>query len=114
MPKTYLKTLQFLAQSYNFSEMNYPDGQSFDKSDDGSGADSMASVLQADAYLLHLLIGMNDRDKVILLYQIMREAGYNLNHADCAKTLSITRERYMVLLKNIKKRSAKILQITDR
>jgi len=54
---------------------------------------------------------MDDRQKIILLYQVLREAGYNLNHADCAKTLSITRERYMVLLKDVKKRAGKILQM---
>lgn len=109
--KTYLKTLLYLAQSVNFSEMDYPDGEPFDAGDDSHAQDQMLGFMQADAHLLMLLKGMNDRQKIILMYQLLREAGYNLNHSDCAVTLGITRERYMVLLKDVKKRSAKILQI---
>lgn len=111
MAKTYLRTLAFLAQSVNFSELEFPGGEGFDVGDENKGEDAMFSTVQADAFLMTLLQGFNDRQKIILMYQLLREAGYNLNHADCAKTLNITRERYMVLLKDVKKRAAKILQI---
>lgn len=114
MAKTYIKTLRQLmmvASSQNFSEMELPDGEPFDAGDNGDAADMMLSTVQADASLLALLCGMNDREKIILMYQILRESGYNLNHAECARTLNITRERYMVILKGVKKRAAKILQI---
>lgn len=111
MPKTYLRTLVFLAQSTNWSDMEFPGGEPFDAGDEGKEQDAMLSTMQADAFLLSLLHGFNDRQKIILMYQLLREAGYNLNHADCAKTFNITRERYMVLLKDVKKRAAKILQM---
>lgn len=111
MAKSYLRRLPFLPYAQDFSELRQPDGQDFDAGDEGEAVDSMVSSLQADAFLLVLLKSMNDRQKIILMYQVMREAGYNLNHADCAKTLSITRERYMVLLKEVKKRAGKILQM---
>lgn len=111
MSKRYLRQLMFIPYSQNFSEMQQKDGTEFDAGDDGAGMDAMYSSLQADAALLVLLKGMNDRQKIILMYQVMREAGYNLNHADCAKTLCITRERYMVLLKEVKRRASKILQM---
>jgi hypothetical protein len=111
MAKTYLRTLLYLAQSTNFSELRQPGGEDFDVGDEGEQESEMLATMQADAHLLSLLQGFNDRQKIILMYQLLREAGYNLNHSDCAKTLSITRERYMVLLKDVKKRAAKILQI---
>lgn len=111
MAKSYNKTLIYLAQSYNFSDMKFPDGKPFDAGDEGEAEESMIGNMQADAFLLALLLKMGDRQKIILMYQLLREAGYNLNHADCAKTLGITRERYMTLLKDVKKRAAKILQI---
>lgn len=114
MPKTYLKTLNsllFVAQSTNFGELALADGEPFDAGDEGDAQEQILSHMQADAYLLALLKGMNDRQKIILMYQLLRDSGYNLNHEDCAKTLGITRERYMVLLREVKKRSAKILQI---
>jgi len=113
MGKTYVRRFALIAHSQNFSELEQPDGKSFDKGDDGSVEDAMYSSIQADSLLLNLLERMDDRDKIILMYQVLRESGFNLNHADCAKTLSISRERYMVLLKAVKKRSEKILQISE-
>lgn len=101
------------ADCQNFSELELPDGEPFDIGDEGKAADMMVSQVQADIQLLSLLQKMNDREKIILLYQILRESGYNLNHAECAKTLNITRERYMVVLKEVKKKAAKILQIPN-
>lgn len=113
MANGYMRTLMFLAgTSKNFSDMKQPNGEPFDAGDDGEEEKGMFATLQADAYLLNLLVGLNDRQKIILMYQLLRESGYNLNHADCARTLSITRERYMILLKEVRQRSAKILQIS--
>ena len=111
MTKTYLRSIFLIPTSKNFSELESPNGKQFDAGDNGESTDAMYSFIQADAILLTLLLSMDDRQKTILLYQVFREAGYNLNHADCAKTLSITRERYMVLLKDVKKRAGKILQM---
>lgn len=111
MPKMWLRTLLFLAESTNFSEMGYPDRKEFDQHDEGEQEDKMYGQIQADRYLLLLLRGFNDRQKIILMYQLLREAGYNLNHEDCAHTIGLTRGRYMGLLKEVKKRAAKILQI---
>lgn len=113
MAKTYLKTLSYLSTSVNFSDMKYPDGKPFDAGDNGDSQEATYSNIQADIYLLNLLRSLDDRQKIILMFQILRESGYNLNHADCARTLSITRERYMVLLKAVKKRAAKILQFSE-
>lgn len=109
--KTYIRSVFILPTSQNFSEMVRPSGEEFDAGDEQEAVDAMYSSIQADSFLLSLLKGMNDRQKIILMYQLLRESGYNLNHADCATTLSITRERYMVLLKEVKKRAGKILQM---
>jgi DNA-directed RNA polymerase specialized sigma24 family protein len=112
MAKTYIKTLRQLmmvASSTNFSDMELPDGEPFDAGDNGEATDMMYSQVQADAQLLSLLHSMNDREKIVLMYQILRESGFNLNHEDCAKTLNISRKTYMLALKGVKKRAAKIL-----
>jgi hypothetical protein len=119
MPKINYKTLLVIATSKNFSELAYKtqntldEGQTdreFDIGDNGKAADNMLSDVHADALLLDLLFKFNDRQKIILLYQILREAGYNLNHGDCAKTLSLTREHYMFLLKEVRGKAKKVLQ----
>lgn len=114
MSKINYKTL-LVPSSKNFSEFTtYNDDnevQHFEASDESSAEEEIISNMQADAMLLALLSSFNDRQKVILVYQILRESGYNLNHEDCAKTLSITREHYMFLLADIKKKAKKIIQL---
>lgn len=100
-----------------FSQMSpeeSAEGVEFDTGDNGKAADDTLAGVDAEMLLLGLLGKFNDRDKIIILFQVVRSAGYHLTHDDCAKTVGITRERYMVLLKNMKKRAAKILQIPAR
>lgn len=99
-----------IAQSKNFSEFDHGDGHPFDFGDNNKAVEEMESQVQADLSLLILLKKMDDRQKIILMFQFLREAGHNFNHADCATVIGITRERYMVLLKEVKKRAVKILQ----
>lgn len=127
MAKTNYKAIMFIAESRNFSEINaeqiakrdkgegqeredYRDMEEFDASDNGKAATLMFSDMQADFLMLELLFKFNDRQKIILLYQVLREAGYNLSHEDCARTLSLTREHYMVILKKVKIKARKVLQ----
>lgn len=103
--------------SRNFSELSCEaaknsqgEVEDVDYGDDGKVSEEIVSGLTADSLLLELLSHFNDRQKIILLYQILREVGYNINYEDCAKTLSLSREHYMFLLKEIKKKARKILQ----
>ncbi len=116
MAKLNYKTI-FIPVSKNFSELTIvtqseegDEAGEFVVGDDGKAADQVESDMQADAMLLDLLSRFTDRQKIILMYQILRESGYNLNHEDCARTLSLTREHYMTLLKEIKRKAQKIIQ----
>ena len=104
-----------IPESRNFSEMTIissaGEAQDFDAGDDGVNVDTLLSAMQADANLIEILSRLNDRQKIIFLLQLVRASGYDLNHEECAKTLSLTREHYMVLLKQVRIRVAKILQI---
>ena len=106
-----------ITESQNFSDLTVKgeDGEEepFNIGDQNKAEEEMTSTTQVDILLLHLLFNFTDRQKIILLYQILREAGYNLNHEDCAKTLSITREHYMFLLKGVKSKAKKIIQFED-
>lgn len=114
MSKINYKTL-LVPTSKNFSELSTINAENemvqFEASDESSAEEQIISNMHADALLLALLSSFNDRQKIILVYQILRESGYNLNHEDCAKTLSITREHYMFLLADIKKKAKKIIQL---
>lgn len=128
MPKTYIKSsnnglltiedieeLLSLAKSKNFSEYDTlaEDGQ-FDIGDNGVAEDKMYSIVQMDMFLFNLLLNFSERQKIVFLYLLMREAGYNLTHEECARTLSMKRESYMTVMRAVKKKAEKFLRQQSR
>jgi DNA-directed RNA polymerase specialized sigma24 family protein len=118
MIKLNMRAIQFIPESRNFSTFaeHVPSEHSDDKpleyeaTDEGEQINKSLSNLQGDELLLNLLLSLDTRDKVVLLYQVLREAGYNLQYGDCARTLSLSRGRYMILLKDVKRKCIKILR----
>lgn len=117
--KTSLRVFQklmSLTDSKNFSDLAVVNDEGlleFDIGDGGRQADDMFSTLEADFLLLQVLTQLDDRQKVVFLYQLLRQAGYNLNHEDCARTLALTREKYMDSIRRVKERSQKVLKQTQ-
>lgn len=108
----------YAATSRNWSEIytqtpeqNNEDGpMGYDKGDDGEQASQTESNVQADQLLLKLLSNLDDRGKIILMYQILRETGYNLTHEECARTLNMSRVWYSSETKEVKQKCQKIIQ----
>lgn len=102
-----------ITESINFNKLVVNNGETteeFDIGDDEQNNNELYSRIQVDGLLMELLKKLNDREKVILMFQLLRDSGYMLRHEDCAKTISITREGYMSLLKDVRIKSAKILR----
>lgn len=128
MPKTYVKSngstllttedieeLMNLAKSKNFSEYEQQteDGQ-FDVGDNGLSENAMYSIVQMDMFLYSLLLNFSELQKIVFLYLLMRESGYNLTHEECARTLSMKRESYMTVMRAVKKKAGKFLKQQSR
>ena len=118
MSKLNMRSIKYIPESRNFSEYekhvseaNSDDKEiSWEVSDGGEQIETELSKLNGDQLLINLLTGLDNRDKIVLLYQILRESGYILEHEDCAKTLSLSRSGYVILVKNVKKKCMKILR----
>lgn len=112
-----MRSIKYIPESTNFSvytkntpEENNDDDLPFETSDGGTQVEEELSKLNGDQLLINLLTGLDNRDKIVLLYQVLREAGYTLEHEDCAKTLSLSRSGYVILVKNVKRKCMKILK----
>lgn len=101
-----------MPESKNFSE--YSDDGEFDRSDDGKEEISFYSKVNAEGILIQILSSLNDKQKIVLLYQVVRELGYDLTHEDCAKTLSMGRVNYMMFLRDVRKRAKKISIVSEQ
>lgn len=82
----------------------------YDLSDKGTSEESVFSGLQADQVLFNLLMNLDDKGKIILLYQIIKEMGYGLSQEEFAKTLSMSRVWFSTETKKIRQKCIKIVQ----
>jgi DNA-directed RNA polymerase specialized sigma subunit len=104
------KSLVFIPKSQNFSAFSVVEDEEdlgfIDEQEDFSNG--KLSDINAEQTLLEILSQLKERHKIILCFQLLRETGYNISHADFAKTLGISRVRYMVTLKDVKTKTSKL------
>jgi hypothetical protein len=117
LPKIYhrrLLSLATLPEAKSFTELGYnehnEDVSPIEIGDGGKQTECLMSNLEADTLLLHLLIGLDNRHKIILMLQILRESGYEISHEDCAKVVCLSRSIYMLELKNLRNKAKKFIQ----
>jgi len=72
--------------------------------------ESMYSRINTEMLVLDLLVKLKDRHKIVFTYLLLKDSGYKITHGDCAKTMSISRQAYMKLVKTVRIKAKKILQ----
>jgi len=101
----------FLPKAYPFSDFVFEkDENQHQFGDEGEQEEKMFSQTNAEMLITKINSSLSDRDKVVFMYLLLRESGYKLTHDECAKTLSVSRQTYMKLVKNVKLRAAKLIQ----
>lgn len=106
MSKITVRQTLMIARSKNFSE--YANGE-FDYNDNGNQEDRMYSDTNADIILVNLLSKFSDREKIVFVYEILRQSGYGITVQECAKTLSISKQWYFKILKDVRSKAKKTL-----
>jgi hypothetical protein len=110
--KTKYNELNFIPISINFSQMSISSEEDleFDIGDDGNESEVLYDTLELEMNIMEILHNLDNREKIIFLYQLMRESGYRFDYTSCAKTLHISRKWYMMILKQVKSKAKFILQ----
>lgn len=103
-----VEKIMVIAEAKNFSDLE-KDGMAFDRSDEGIEEEQLYSQLSVESLLVQLLSKLDDRKKIILLLQLLKDSGYNLTKDDCAKTLSISKHIYTTLENQVRDRARKVL-----
>lgn len=100
----YNKEYLFFAESTNFGEL----GDLFDIGDEGSEESQMYSQMEAEQILIAFLRELDDRQKVIVLLQVIKSTGFKLNQNECASILSVSKDTYKDHLMRVRDRLKKI------
>ena len=105
------KSVSYYApDAINFSDLESMLGENFDGSvegsealsDGGSFSENITKDLEYEEMVIDMVSNLDEREKVIFLYQLLRDSGYRIDHDSCAKSLGLTRKWYMVLLGDVK------------
>lgn len=109
--------LVFLPTAYSFSkiESSLPEGVELDDvlGDQGTSANKLVDDFALEQLILQVLYNLDEREKIIFCYQLLRDNGYQIKHGAFAKTIGINRQRYMVWLKRVRDKASAIIQDQD-
>jgi DNA-directed RNA polymerase specialized sigma24 family protein len=100
-----------LPTAYPLSEFEPDDdNKGYQFGDDGLEVEHTYSKLASDILTLRIISQLNDKYRVVFMFLLLRGAGYDLTHDECAKSISISRQAYMKLVKTTRERVSKIIQ----
>ena len=95
--------------SVNFSdlEVQYEENeQEFDPSDNGLETLRMQESVEYEQLIVQILCNLEPREKLVFVYQLLRDGGYKIDHAAFGKTVGITRVQYMRVLQTVRTKTA--------
>jgi hypothetical protein len=96
----------FIPKSINFSEMereerhdnpDYKDA-SYNMGDNGLEIEKLEQDMHFEELVVQMLYSLEGNERIIFLYQMLRDYGYQIDHTSFAKTLRLKRSRYMDIL----------------
>jgi len=91
--------------SVNFSQLEdqYEDNKaSFEVSDNGLESLRQEENFAYEEMMVQILCNLDIREKLIFLYQILRDQGHNIDHGAFAKTVHLSRRQYMRALDDVR------------
>lgn len=95
--------------SVNFSELQMEfeeNSQEFEPSDNGLEQQRLQDSIEYEELVVQILCNLEPREKLIFIYQLLRDGGYKIDHASFAKTLGVTRVHYMRMLEMVRTKTA--------
>jgi len=114
----------FVPESVNFSELKKitkdrnsenDEGQRefpSDTGDSGLAVEQMEESVDYEKLVLQMLCNLDLQEKLVFMYQLFRDSGYQIDHGSFARTLNVSRLEYMKMLKMVKIKT--ILMIEGR
>jgi hypothetical protein len=94
--------------SINFSvlEQEYEENSAaFEAGDEGFESRRLEENMMYEEMIVQILCNMEMREKLVFLYQLLRDEGYQIDHAAFAKTVGLSRRQYMRVLEEVRLKS---------
>lgn len=95
----------FVPVSVSFSDLEkeVQDGTiKYEPSDDNLEVTRMEENLQYEEMIVQILCNLEDREKIVFLFQLLRDGGYQIDHGSFAKVVRLSRRQYMRILEDVR------------
>ena len=97
-----------IPKTINFSELeqklniNNNPSRKMVYGDEGLFIEKMEEDFNFEQLIVQMLCSIEGDERIIFLYQLLRELGYQIDHGSFAKTLKINRQKYMEILADVR------------
>ena len=103
--KIYRGLKDFVPYSVNFSELEkeVKDGNiKYEPGDGGDAVERLQKNLELEELVVQILCNLEDREKLIFMFQLLRDSGYQIDHGSLAKVVKLSRRQYMRVLEEVR------------
>lgn len=94
--------------SVNFSDLQAEfeeNEMEYDPSDDGLEQKRMEQGVEFEELVVQILCNLEMREKLVFVYQLLRDGGYKIDHASFAKTVGLSRPQFNRVLDMVRTKS---------
>ena len=91
----------FVPTSMNFSQLEIQaveNEMEFNPSDNSLETKRLENTMEYEEMVAQILFNLEMREQLIFVFQLLRDGGYQIDHASFAKSLKISRRQYMRVL----------------
>jgi len=99
----------FVPISVNFSALEKKlgnDDSEYDPGDNCLEQERLTDGMQYEEMVVQILCNLEDREKLIFIFQLLRDNGYQVDHGSFAKVVSLSRRQYMRVLETVRLKTA--------
>ena len=107
--KIYRGLTNFVPISVNFSQLERETDESeiaYEPGDGGLEAQRLHDNLQFEELVAQILCNLEDRERMVFMFQLLRDSGYQLDHGTLAKIVNLSRRQYMRVLEEVRLKAA--------
>lgn len=98
-----------IPMSINFSQLEkqFKENETeYEPSDNGLERKRLEDNLQYEEMVFQILCNLEEREKLVFIFQLLRDGGYQIDHGSFAKIVNLSRRQYMRILDDVRLKSA--------
>lgn len=95
----------FVPLSVNFSQLEQEMEENqieYEPGDNGLQEQQMVDSLAYEEMVVNILCNLEIREQLVFMFQLLRDGGYQVDHAAFAKVLKLSRRQYMRVLDDVR------------